>query len=57
MTKLTEQIFHPKISVLYHYFELNQNYRDNFLHFLTFGSNVQADIVCLPAPAPLLCRE
>jgi hypothetical protein len=57
MTELTEQIFRPKISVLYHYFELNQNYRDNFLHFLTFGSNVQADIVCLPAPAPLLCRE
>jgi hypothetical protein len=33
--------------VTYHYFEANALYRENFLHFLTFGTQVDADIFCV----------
>lgn len=39
----------PKICVLYHFYEDNQNYVKNFRHFLTFGIHHSADYFCIIA--------
>lgn len=36
-----------RICVCYHYYEANPNYQRNFLHFLTFGTAINAKIICI----------
>jgi hypothetical protein len=36
-----------KTCIIYHYFEAQDLYRKNFLHFLSFGTQVDADIFCV----------
>lgn len=47
--KLNEDSFMPKTLVVYHYYEKDSTYRDNFLHFFTFGYSEEVDYVVVVA--------
>lgn len=46
---MNEDNFAPKTLVVYHYFEKDDSYRDNFLHFLTFGYSRECDYIVVLA--------
>jgi len=43
---------HRNICVLYHYFEADQSYRENLLHFLVFGHHPDAEFYVIAANRP-----
>ena len=44
-----ENSYMPNTLIVYHYYEKGRSYRDNFLHFLTFGYSTEVDFVIVLA--------